>query len=48
MHAFGLLLFVLSIPSAVVGLCDSNTTRGNVLALSAALALPGGLLLAAS
>ena len=46
MHAWGLLLFVLAVPAAVLGICDPNAKRGSVLTVAAALMGPFGLLVA--
>lgn len=46
MHAWGLLLFALAIPAAVLGICDPNTRRGGIITIAAALMAPLGLLVA--
>ena len=48
MHGWGLLLFVLAVPAAVLGICDPNTRRGGVVTVAAAFMAPLGLLVAAS
>ena len=47
MQLLGFAVFLVALPLAGVGLCDPNTRRGDLVALTAMAAVPGGLILAA-